>query len=204
MTGTSSTATTEVPARTSWRTVDIVVGAVLAVAFGVVFQAWNVLWSAVAPIFEGFKPASGVMLGVWLIAGVTGAFVIRKPGAALFVELVAATVSALIGAQWGLVTLLYGAVQGLAVELVLLLFVYRRWTLPVALLAGGAAGVGAAIVDFVYSYPEWSVGLKTAYLLIVAASGVVVAGGLGWGLVRALARTGVLAPFPAGREQRAT
>ena len=33
-------------------------------------------------------------------------------------------------------------------------------------------------------------------------SGAVIAGALGWALVRALARTGVLAPFAAGREQR--
>jgi len=32
-----------------WRTVDIVLGAALAVAFGAVFQAWNLLWAAVTP-----------------------------------------------------------------------------------------------------------------------------------------------------------
>ena len=103
------------------------VAAVLAVAFGVVFQAWGLLWSAVDPVFAGFRPAAAVMVGVWLIAGVVGALVIRKPGAALFVETVAAMVSALLGAQWGLITILYGVVQGLAVELVFAAFLYRRW-----------------------------------------------------------------------------
>ena len=28
-----------------WRTVDIVVAAIIAVAFGVVFWAWNLLWN---------------------------------------------------------------------------------------------------------------------------------------------------------------
>ena len=34
---------------TAWRTVDIVVAAVIAVAFGVVFWAWNALWAATSP-----------------------------------------------------------------------------------------------------------------------------------------------------------
>ena len=72
------------------------------------------------------------MVGVWLIAGVVGALVIRKPGAALFVETVAAIVSALLGAQWGVITIVYGVVQGLAVELVFAAFLYRRWRLAVA------------------------------------------------------------------------
>jgi energy-coupling factor transport system substrate-specific component len=72
------------------------------------------------------------------------------------------------------------------------------------MLAGGAAGVAAATLDLVNYYPAWSAGWKTAYVILVVLSGMVVAGGLGWALVRALARTGVLSAFAAGREQRAT
>lgn len=192
------------PARRSWRTVDIVVAAVLAVAFGVVFQAWSLLWNALDPLFSGFPPAGGLLVGVWLAAGVVGGMVIRKPGAALFVELVAATVSALLGSQWGTATLVYGLFQGIAVELVFLAFGYRRWGLPVALLAGAAAGATSAVLDFIYSYAAWSAGWKTAYLSIVTLSGIVLAGLAGWALFRALATTGVLAPFASGREQRST
>ncbi len=200
----TSSTTTRQPLRARWRTVDIVVGAVLAVAFGVVFQAWNLLYSGISTVFTGFPPAAGVMAGVWLIAGVVGALVIRKPGAALFVEMIAATVSALFGAQWGLSTIVYGVVQGLAVELVFAAFRYRRWELPVAVAAGAAAGLAAAVTDFISYYPSWSAGYKSSYLVIVALSGAVIAGGLGWLLVRALARTGALAPFASGREQHAT
>lgn len=192
------------PARRGWRTVDIVVAAVLAVAFGVVFQAWSLLWNVLDPLFTGFPPAGGLLVGVWLVAGVVGGMVIRKPGAALFVELVAATVSALLGSQWGTATLVYGLFQGLAVELVFLAFGYRRWGLPVALLAGAAAGATSAVLDFVYSYSAWSMGWKTAYISVVTLSGIVLAGLAGWALFRALATTGVLAPFASGREQRST
>jgi energy-coupling factor transport system substrate-specific component len=200
------TSTTERPTtRTRWRTVDIVVGAVLAVAFGVVFQGWSLHWNAIDPRSKlTFAPIAGLLVGMWLIAGVTAMLIIRKPGAALFVETVAAVVSALLGSQWGVSTIVYGIVQGLAVELVFLAVRYRWFGLGPALLAGGLAGVAAAVLDFLYYYGAWSLGWKAAYLLIVALSGVVIAGGLAWLLVRALARTGVLTPFAAGREQRAT
>lgn len=204
---TSTTArgsSTERPARRSWRTVDIVVAAVLAVAFGVVFQAWSLLWNAVDPFTTAFQPVTGVLVGVWVMAGVVGGLVIRKPGAALFVEMVAATVSAILGSQWGSTTLVYGLCQGLAVEIVFLLFAYRRWTLPVALIGGAAAGATAGVLDLLYYYSGWATDWKAAYLGLVTLSGILLAGLVGWLLVRALAATGVLAPFASGREQRAT
>ena len=39
---------TEMSQPAGWRTVDIVVAAVIAVAFGVVFWAWNVIGSVVS------------------------------------------------------------------------------------------------------------------------------------------------------------
>ena len=73
-----------------WRTVDIVLGAALAVAFGAVFQAWNLLWTAVSPAFVGVPPLQGFMYGVWLLPAVLVPLVIRRPGAALLGEGVAA------------------------------------------------------------------------------------------------------------------
>src|SRR5688572_17956992 len=99
MTSTAGTNTSSAATRKGWRTVDIVVGAVLAVAFGVIFQAWNLLWSAIDPVFTAFPPAAGFFVGLWLAAGVLGGLVIRRPGAALFVEAVAAIISAMLGAQ---------------------------------------------------------------------------------------------------------
>ena len=185
----------------TWRTVDIVVASALAVAFGVVFWAWGLLWNNVAPAFAGFPPAQGFMYGVWLLPGVLGALVIRKPGAALYTELVAAIVSALLGTAWGLSVVAYGFVEGAAPELVFAFFLYRSFRLPVALLAGGVAGASAALLDIVFYYPKWSGAWQLTYTGLLVASSAVVAGLGAWLLVRALARTGVLASFAAGREQ---
>lgn len=184
-----------------WRTVDIVLGAALAVAFGVVFQAWNLLWTALTPAFVGVPPLQGFMYGVWLLPAVLVPLVIRRPGAALLGEGVAAVASALFGAPWGLLTIVYGLMQGGAAELVFAMGLYRRWGAPTALLAGAAAGAAAVLLDLVIYYPSWAAGFQILYAALVIPSAAIVAGLGGWLLVRALGRTGVLSAFPAGREQ---
>ncbi|HEX7835184.1 MAG TPA: ECF transporter S component, partial [Pseudolysinimonas sp.] len=126
--------------------------------------------------------------------------IIRKPGAAVFGELVAAAVSMLLGAQWGLQTLESGLVQGLAVELVFAVFLYRNWSWPVAALSGAAAGVVAGINDWIFWYQGADVPFVVIYTICAAISGALIAGIGSWALVKALARTGALRRFAAGRE----
>lgn len=187
----------------SWRTVDVVVTAVLAVAVGVVFWAWNLLWSAVSGAFTAFPPAQAFMYGIWLVPGVLGMLIVRKPGAAVFTSLLAATVSALLGTPWGISVVVYGLLQGLAPELVFLATRYRRFVLPVALVAAAAAGATAASLDVFYWYRDWAPTWIATYYVVLTTSSVVIAGFGSWYLVRGLARTGVLDLFPAGRERSA-
>ena len=51
-----------------------------------------------------------------------------SPGAALFAEMVAAGVSAILGSQWGVDTLLSGFVQGAAAELIFAFTLYQSWS----------------------------------------------------------------------------
>ncbi len=185
-----------------WRVVDIVVAAVIAVAFGVVFVAWNTLWAAAAPLFVALPPAQAIMYGVWLLPGVLIGLIVRKPGAALFGGVVSASVSALIGSQWGLDAVLSGALQGGGAELAFALGAYRIWTLPIAVLAGALAGLAAAIHDIAVYYPGTGPDYWAVYTVATMASGAVIAGIGSWLLLRALIATGVLAPFAVGREQR--
>ena len=122
--------------------VDIVVAAVVAVAFGVVFLAWNALCTATTPAFAAVPAAQAILYGVWLLPGVLVAAHRPQARAALFGELVSAAVSAFLGAQWGLDALLSGLIQGAGAEVAFALFLYRAWTLPIAMLGGGLAGIG--------------------------------------------------------------
>jgi energy-coupling factor transport system permease protein len=185
-----------------WRTIDIVIAAVIAVAFGVIFWAWNIVWSATEGAFAFFPPAQTLLYGVWLMPAVLGGLIIRKPGAALFTEAVAATISALLGAAWGATVIPQGLVQGLGAELAFAILLYRSWRLPAALLAGLLTGVSAAVFDFFAwnaAYDLWS--YRIPYALLTMVSSTVIAGAGSWLLVRALAPTGVLDLFGAGRER---
>ncbi len=187
-----------------WRTVDIVVASVIAVAGGVVFWGWSQLWTTTSGAFSAFPPAQAVMYGVWLAPGVIGGLIVRKPGAALYTELVASVVEALLGSAWGLSVVAYGVAEGLAPELIFALFAYRWWRLPVPALAGAAAGLAAAVLDLVYYYGAWRADWMLTYVVLVMASSLVIAGVGGELLVRALARTGALQPFASGRRATVT
>jgi energy-coupling factor transport system substrate-specific component len=184
----------------SWRTVDIIAAAMLGVAFGVAYWGWNFAYNALDPLFKAFPPASGLLGGPWLLAGVVGALVVRRPGAALLAELVAANVEYVIGNQWGVATLVSGALQGLGVEIALAIFLWRRFGWGVAALGGALAAVLEAVYEWFTYWTDWGWGYKLAYGVIFAVSGAVVAGVGGWALTRALGRTGALDAFPAGRE----
>ena len=182
-----------------WRTIDIVVAAVLGAAFGVVFWAWNLLWEGVGNAVP--LPLRALIYGVWLLPAVLGPLVIRKPGAGIFTEFVAASVSTFFGSPWGLLTLLYGVFQGLAGEFAFAATGYRQWRLPVAVAGGALAGGAAALLDLAFYYPDWAGDWQVVYAALVVASSALLAGLGSWLLVRALARTGVLAPFASGRDQ---
>ncbi|THG28617.1 ECF transporter S component [Naasia lichenicola] len=198
---TSSAVTPSWAERSRWRVVDIVVASVIGVASGLVFLAWNVAYNPLSTPVSALLPGLQALLGGgWLFAGVLTALVVRKPGAALYGELVAAAVSALVGNQWGPWTLESGLVQGLAAEIVFALFLYTSWRLGTAVLAGAASGLALAINDLVLWYPGSDVAFSVIYGVSAVISGAVLAGVLSWLAVRGLARTGALSRFASGRE----
>jgi len=186
----------------TWRTVDIVVAAAIAIAFGVVFWAWNQVWAAATPAFVAAPAAQNILYGIWLVPAVLAGLIIRKPGAALFTELVAASVSAILGSQWGLDTVVSGALQGLGAEIVFLIVGYRRWTIAVALIAAIGTAILAWVHDTPLYYADLGLGPQLVILAFMVVSAIVIAGIGSWLLMRSLVQTGVLAQFPAGRAQQ--
>jgi len=184
-----------------WRVVDIVVASVIAVASSVVFFAWNIAHDGVTAPLKALLPGLQALDGgMWLFAGVLTALVVRKPGAAIYGEVVAAVISALLGSQYGATVLLSGLVQGLGAELVFLVFLYSSWRVWVAILAGVGAGIAKAITELVIWYPGADTLFMVVYTIASIVSGAVIAGLLSWLAVRGLAKTGALDRFAAGRE----
>lgn len=182
-----------------WRTRDVVVTAVLGAAFGVLFWAWgNLAWPALG--FLG--PLQNLFYGPWLIPAVLAPLVIRRPGSGVFAEVVAASVSAVLGSQWGVIVLLYGVAQGLAGELPFLATRYRVFTWPVAVAAGILASLAAWLLDWAFYFSEVAVATQLVVGALMAVSGVVVVAGGSLFLARALRDAGVLdgADGAEGRE----
>lgn len=208
----------------SWRTVDILTIAFLGAAIGVAFWVWGIVYNGPLTALKiGYAPLMGLFVGTWFLAGVVGGLVVRRPGAALFCEVVAALVSMIPGTEWGVGVLIAGILQGLGAEAVFAMVRYRRFSIAVAVLAG----VLAAPLEWLYEvmsfpaswadvpglgalagsggwYAEWDLGDKLVYLGTMSISGAVLAGVVGWLLTRSLSRVGALDAFPPGQEFRQT
>jgi energy-coupling factor transport system permease protein len=184
-----------------WTTRELVVGAVLAVAVGVLFWAWGLLWSSVFQVIP--FPFSYALVGVWMVGGLLVPYVIRRPGAALLGELVAAFVSMAMGNQWGILTMASGLVQGAGAEAV---FAAGRWKhFDGVWLYGAAAlaGVFSILLDtFVYSYyATYTWGSILVAGILTVLSSLVLGGGFSQALGRALLRTGVLSGLGVAQKQ---
>jgi len=194
--------TTPAPAGRGWRVVDIVVAAVLGVACGLILWLWNGPGYAIYDGMNAVTPGlGGLAQGLWLIGGPLGGLIIRRPGAAVFVELVAAAVSMLLGSSWGISTLLYGLAEGIGAEVAFLVFAYRRFSWPVALLSGALAGAAEWASELLTGNMAKTWTFNAVYLVSNMVSGAILAGLLAWWLTRGLARTGVLSRFAAGRSR---
>ncbi|MCY7289408.1 MAG: ECF transporter S component [Cryobacterium sp.] len=199
-----TSATSRQPRNFRWRVVDIVIASVIGVASGLIFVVWNQAYNPLSGLLTPLLPGLQALLGGgWLFAGVLGGLIIRKPGAALYTELLAAVVSTLVGGTaWGATILVSGLVQGLGAELVFALFFYANYRLYVALLAGAGAGLALAVNDLLLWYPGSATPFITIYTASAIVSGAVLAGLLSWLAMRGLARTGALSRFAAGRSNR--
>ena len=186
-----------------WRTVDLLTIAFLGAAFGVAYWSWGLAYQAPARSLElVFPPLQGITGAPWLMAGVVGGLVVRRPGAALLCEVVAALVSMLPGTQWGVTTLVSGILQGLGAELAFLLLGYGAFGLGAALFAGALSAPIEAVYEWFTYWMDWGWDYKLLYAAILTVSGAVIAGGLGWVLTRGLATAGALNAFPPGQEAR--
>ncbi len=184
-----------------WTTRDIVVAAVLAVAVGVIFWAWGLLWSAALGAIP--FPVQYISVGVWMVGGLIVPYVVRRPGAAFLGEVVAAFVSMAMGNQWGILTMASGLVQGAGAEIV---FGAGRWKHFSGVWLYGAAALAGAfsiLLDtFTYSYYSqfsWaSIGIAAIMCVI---SSVILGGGLSQLLGQSLERTGVFSGLAISRGQ---
>ncbi len=180
---------------------------VIAVASGLVFWACDLVVMGPYTVLNSAVPGlAGLLSGFWYFAGVLSMLIVRKPGAALYAEVVAAALELTLGNEWGAGgSLAAGICQGVFTEIAFILVMYRVWNVWVASLAGAFAAVGGLAYAFVVMYAGMNLTGAFVVINVVAnlVSGALVSGALMWLLHRAIARTGALDAFAAGREVRA-
>lgn len=186
----------------AWTLRETLIVAVLGAVFGVLYLGWVQVWLILQAVFGALT--MDVVMGFWFVVSIIAAAIIRKPGVALVSEVLAAAVQVLMGSPAGLLLLLTGFVQGAGAEAVFAATRYRRWNLPVLM----AAGVGAALASFAYTwvrfdYGSLAPGLLVAMFLLRCASGALLGGLLGHVIAQALLRTGVLSGLRIDRDRRA-
>jgi energy-coupling factor transport system substrate-specific component len=194
MTGPSPRSSPTASVDRSWRTVDIVVVAVIVASFGVFMAGFNVVYQAAG---GGAGSPLNVLYGIWLLPAVIAPCIVRKPGAALFAELVAASLSVLVVNQWGPDAILSGFLQGLGAELVFAVLGYRRYgTLAIALASVASAGL-AFCHDWLLYYQGVAADVVAATGIAMLISAAVLMPVATAAVVRALRRAGALRGFPA-------
>jgi energy-coupling factor transport system substrate-specific component len=188
-------------ARRGWTTRDAILVAVLAVVFGFLYMQWVPIWVAAAAF--GAQVGQEALFGFWLIAGILASYIVRRPGAALVGEFLAAMAEVLFGAAAGTPLLVTGIMQGLGAELV---FGVRRWKdySLLTMVIAGAVGMLVALPWnwFRLGYFQLDPGYLVVLLVVRVLSGAIISGLLSKVIGDALARTGVLSNFAIGRERQ--
>ncbi len=178
---------------------EIVFITVLSAVMGVIWWFYTFFYDITAPLLKPFM-LDNLLTGVWFMGAVFFPYIVRKPGAAILGELIAAVVQGFI-ARWGISSIAYGLVQGVPVELFFLILGYRRWNLPVLMIAGVISALGSYILSFFwYGYSQLTLQYNIVQIVSFAISGAVLAGVFSKYLADGLKKTGVLNQFKIIRD----
>lgn len=179
---------------------EIVLTLVLAVALGVAFWGWTFVYDLAKPFLK-VAGLSYLVAGFWMLASILIPYIVRKPGIAIIASVMAAFVESLL-THWGLMSLLWGLVQGFGAEIIFLLFAYRKWNIAVLMVAATLSTLFSYTLDyFIYDYGALSLRFNLLQLSTFILSSVFFAGVLSYLLGRRLVRLGILDQFLIGKDR---
>jgi energy-coupling factor transport system permease protein len=181
-----------------YTTRDIVIIAVIAAITGVINTGVGNVWYL---LNTSLGPLGGALLqGAFMWAYILAMWLVRKPGTALLVGLIEASVEILLGNAAGVGTLGWGLLQGLGIEAVMAICNYSKYGLIAAICAGAAASqFGTVWTAVLYGWDPATASNVWLAVPINLVSGAVLSGVLGYYLARAISRTGLIrSAGPAG------
>lgn len=178
---------------------EIVLTLVLAVALGV--SLWG--WTFVYDFFKPFLKVYGLQYlpaGFWIFVSIFIPFIIRKPGVGLIASIMAAFVESLL-TRWGMMSVLWGLVQGLGAEIVFLCFFYKNWNLKVLSLAAIVSAVFSYGLSYIiYDYSSVSLSINLIQLSTFVISSIILAAFLSFNVGTRLKKLSLLDQFLIAKE----
>ncbi len=178
--------------RRYFATADLLTMAAVAVVGAILSSyLWPALMNIATPLFAFLGPIGWIgVSGVYVITPTIIALLIRRPGAVTLYSIVQGFVEMLFGNSFGPMAMVYSGLEGLGIDIGMAIFRYKGGLFAAMV----AAGIGSLFVDEVYIF---LFGLQSAYTIIVGGltaliSGAVLGGLVGWLIVQALAKTGVV------------
>ena len=173
---------------------EMVLTTVVAVALGVSFWGWTFVYEIAKPVLK-VSGLSYLVAGFWILASVLLSQIIRKPGIAIIASVIAAFVESLL-THWGIMSVLWGLVQGLGAELIFIFFLYRKWDLKVLILASAMSATLSYSLDFyLYDYKNLGLGFNLTQFISFIVSSIFLAGFFSEILTKRLVKLGLLDQF---------
>lgn len=172
---------------------ELLVIAALAALGGVTNSAVSMIRATIHTLVVlpgGMQFLAGVHV-VWIVIALG---LIRKPGTATVTGLLAGTVELLSGNPHGLLVMMYAGLAGVTTDAMWLLLGGRDHVVTYLLAGGVGAASNVAVFAFAASLPTQDAMLTALIVMAVVAfiSGAVLGGLLGWWLLGALRRAGVV------------
>lgn len=192
--------------RLRWTSADIAVGAALGVACGLVFWGFNFAYAWLSPLVGAVLPGlASVFHPMWYFSGTLAIVILRKPGAAIYVNLVGVAAEMLLGNQFSVGFVFVSAVlQGVFAEFPFLVTRYRVFNLPITMASGALVALeyGVYLMLFRYQGVSFVSPRGVIHMISELVGGVLIAGVMSWYLYCAIAATGALDRFASGRAAR--
>lgn len=189
--------------RWRWTAADIAVGAALGVACGLVFWGFSFAYAWLSPLIGGILPGlASVLHPLWYFSGTLAVIILRKPGAAIYVNLVGSAAEMLLGNQFSVgFVFASAAMQGLFAEIPFMVTRYRVYNLPISVVSGALVALeyGVYLMLFRYQGVAFLSARGIVHMVSELVGGVLIAGVMSWYLYRAIAATGALDRFASGR-----
>ncbi|MBR2805961.1 MAG: ECF transporter S component [Oscillospiraceae bacterium] len=187
----------------NWKLKDVLMIAVCAVLFGVIFlgatYAGGMLYGVLAPVGMaslGYEP----FYGIYFLGGAFALYVMRKPGTGIIAEILAAIIETLLGNFFGPIIILSGLVQGLGFELVIALKKYKKWDIVTLIEASICCSVMTLIYNLIVSgYNKIAVPVLLLMLAVRIVSAIVFDAFINKAVGDRLAKAGVLNGYEISR-----